>query len=67
MSAGVLPARVSLVERGHLDATFEQGAGDVGVGDRGGGAEVEHRRQVQRIGPDDEGLLQTRSPRICSC
>ena len=58
MSAGVLPARSSLVERGRLDGAFEQGAGDVGVGDRGGGAEVEHRRQVQRIGPDDEGLLQ---------
>jgi hypothetical protein len=49
--------RASLFDRWRLDGPFEEGAGDVGIGDRGGGAEVEHRGQVQRVGSDGECLV----------
>ena len=57
--------RVSPTVRGRLDGAFEEGAGDVGIGDRGGGAEVEHRGQVQRVGPHRECFLQDAVAAIC--
>jgi hypothetical protein len=58
MNVRVPLRRESLIDPGRLDGPFAAAARDVGVGDRGGGAEVEHRGQVQRVGPDGERFVQ---------